>query len=114
MKPLLLFPALLLFAGAANADTLRTPSFVVVIKSNCAEGNVTCDNVAYNGTSKKTGKSIRLRGKTLHTWNKGVPGRFLGYEFSSGKTRYQVLEDGSLVVTLGTKVILSEQGEWDK
>jgi hypothetical protein len=68
--------------------------------------------VTYTGTSKKTGKSIRLRGKTLHTWKDGVPGRFLGYEFRNGKTHYQVLEDGSLVITLGTKVILSEHGEW--
>lgn len=114
MKGLILFPALLLLAGAANAGTLRTPSFVVVIKSNCAEGNVTCDNVTYTGTSKKTGKSIRLRGKTLHTWKDGVPNRFLGYEFKNGNTHYEVLEDGSLVVTLGTKVILSEHGEWDR
>ncbi|MGB9992551.1 hypothetical protein [Pseudoduganella rhizocola] len=114
MKSLFLLPLLLMLAGAANASTLRTPSFVVEIKSKCAEGNVTCDDVIYTGTSKKTGKSIRLRGKTLHTWKNGVPGRFLGYEFRNGKTHYQVLEDGNLIVRLGTKVILSEHGEWDK
>jgi len=107
--------ALLLLAGEACASTLTTPSFTVQITVNCAEGNVTCDNVTYVGTSKKTGQSITLRGKTKHTLcADGVtPCHLQGYEFWNGKTYYRVLEDGSLLVMQGKKVLLEEKGSWE-
>lgn len=115
MKRLLLLSALLLFTGQARASTLITPSFIIQIKVNCAEGNVTCDNVTYVGTSKKTGKSIRLRGKTKHSMcADGVtPCHFQGYEFKNGTAYYRVLEDGSLLVMQGKKVVLEEKGNWE-
>ena len=69
----------------------------------------------YTGTSKKTGKSIKLRGKTLHTLcADGVtPCRFLGYEFRKGSVYYRVMEDGSLLVMQGKKILVEETGEWD-
>lgn len=102
-------------AEQAYASTLTTPSFVIEITVNCAEGNVTCDNVTYVGTSKKTGKSITLRGKTKHSLcADGVtPCAFQGYEFANGKTYYRLLEDGSLLVVQGNKVLLEETGKWD-
>ena len=104
-----------LFASQAGASTLTTPSFVIEIKVHCEEGNVSCDNVTYLGTSKKTGKSISLRGKTKHTLcADGVtPCQFLGYEFKNGKIWYSVLEEGSLVVMQGKKVLLEEKGTWE-
>lgn len=45
---------------------LITSSFAIQILGYCDKGNVTCDNVDYVGTSKKTGKSIRLHGKSQH------------------------------------------------
>lgn len=114
MKRILLAITLLLGMSLARAGTLTTPSFVVKVTVNCAEGNVTCDDVTYVGTSRKTGKSIKLRGKTMHTLcADGVtPCRFLGYEFRNGKIDYQVTEDGQLTVTQGKKTLLSEKGEW--
>ncbi|MFL9926798.1 hypothetical protein PQR62_21165 [Herbaspirillum lusitanum] len=108
-------PLLLLAVDTAGADTLTTPSFVIDIQENCAEGEVTCDKVSYTGTSKKTGKSIRLRGKTIHSMcADGVtPCRFLGYEFRNGSTYYRVEEGGGLLIMQGKKVLLEESGKWD-
>jgi hypothetical protein len=115
MKRFALMAALLVSvhtAQAGNTATLITPSFVVEIDVKCAEGNVTCDDVIYTGTSKKTGKRIRLRGKTLHTSNRGVPSQFIGYEFQSGRTSYRVTQGGQLTIALGEKVLVDEKGEW--
>ena len=117
MKPYLLI-ALLSISGISfaqgAASTLTTPSFVIEIQG-CEEGVVSCDDVLYTGTSKKTGKSIKLRGKTLHTLcADGVtPCRFLGYEFRKGGVYYRVMEDGSLLVMQGKKILVEETGEWD-
>lgn len=75
---------------------------------------MTCDNVAYVGVAKKTGKSLALKGKTIHSKCKDgiTPCRFFGYEFKSGGTIYQVLEDGTLEVTRNGKVLVHEKGEW--
>ena len=103
--------------GETEADaarTLTTPSFVIRIKVNCAEGNVTCNDVTYVGTSRKTGKSITLRGKTKHSMcADGItPCRFQGYEFWNGKTYYRVLDDGSLSVMQQNRKLLEERGSW--
>jgi hypothetical protein len=101
-----------LFSSLANAETLKTKNFSVKITRNCAEGNVTCDNVTYSGKNLKTGASIRLTGKTIHTTcADGVtPCRFLGYEFRNNKFLYRVTEDGKLQVFQGKKLILQEEG----
>lgn len=114
MKRILLLTMPVLFAGQASASTLTTPTFVVQIQINCAEGNVTCDDVTYVGTNRKSGKSITLRGKTKHSMcADGVtPCHFQGYEFKNGATYYRVLEDGNLLVMQGKKVLLEEKGEW--
>lgn len=115
MTRFLLFPILFLFAGQAPASTLTTPSFTIQIKVNCAEGNTTCENVTYKGTSKKTGKNIILRGKTKHSMcPDGVtPCQFQGYEFKNGSTYYEVLENGNLLVIRGKKILLEEKGNWE-
>lgn len=112
-RPLLAF-SLLLCAAAADASTLTTPSFVVRIEAKCEEGNVTCDNVRYVGKNRKTGKSIGLRGKTLHgrCADGSAACRFLGYTFRNGATEYLVLEDGRLIVKRKGKVLLEEKGSW--
>ncbi|MFL9877012.1 hypothetical protein PQR63_01355 [Herbaspirillum rhizosphaerae] len=111
----LLLVALGLVSVDAGASTLTTLSFVIDIEEHCGEGSVGCDNVSYVGTSKKTGKRIKLRGKSMHTLcADGVtPCRFLGYEFRNGTTLYEVQEDGTLVIMQGKKVLLQETGEWD-
>jgi hypothetical protein len=107
--------ALLLgLAGLARADTLTTRSFVVQIQVNCAEGEVVCDDVTYRGKSRRSGKSLELKGKTLHSLcADGVtPCRFLGYEFRNGAFLYRVFDSGKLRVTRGDKVVVEESGAW--
>jgi hypothetical protein len=100
----------------AIADTLTTKGFKIDIQVNCAEGNVTCDRVSYRGRDLKTGKSLRLSGKTIHSLcADGVtPCRFLGYEFRKRNYLYVVNEGGLLQVYKGGKLLVSQQGTWDR
>jgi len=102
------------YAHAQAQQTLETPGFTVKITQQCEEGNVTCDDVRYVGTSKKSGKAIALRGKTMHSLAAdGVtPGAFQGYVFKSGRVTYTVFADGRLVVTEGKKTLVNQRGEW--
>jgi len=102
------------YAQAQAQQTLETPGFTVKITQQCEEGNVTCDDVRYVGTSKKSGKAITLRGKTMHSMAAdGVtPGAFQGYVFKSGRVTYTVFADGRLVVTEGKKTLVNQRGEW--
>ncbi len=101
-----------LFANVANAETLKTKNYKVTITRNCLEGNVTCNNVTYLGKNLKTGQSIRLKGKTIHSVGAdGVtPSRFLGYEFRNNNFVYRVTADNQLLVFNGKKLILQESG----
>lgn len=114
---LTLLPAATFFllVPSALADTLTTPSFSINIQSNCPEGSVTCNNVSYTGTNRRTGASIRLRGSTLNRLcADGVtPCQFLGYQFRNGQYRYLVTDDGTLQVYQGEQLLLEEQGTWD-
>ncbi|NMG11365.1 hypothetical protein [Brasilonema sp. UFV-L1] len=103
---------LTIWTQAAHAESLKTKNFQVTITRNCAEGNVTCDNVTYVGKNLKTGQSIRLNGKTIHaTGANGVtPGRFLGYQFRNNEYLYRVTAEGILQVYQGRRLILEEQG----
>lgn len=107
-----LLPVIALWIQTANAETLKTKNFNVKITRNCSEGYVTCNNVKYFSKNLKTGKSISLTGKTIHTTGTdGVtPGHFLGYEFRNNNYLYQVTADGTLLIYQGKKLILKEQG----
>lgn len=100
------------WSGAALAETLKTQNYNIKITRNCAEGNVTCNNVAYYGRNLKTGASVRLTGKTIHTTcADGVtPCRFLGYEFRNKQYLYRVTQNGELQVYQGNRLILEERG----
>lgn len=98
---------------AGTTGTLETPSFKIKIEVRCEEGEVTCDNVKYAGTNKKTGESLELTGKTAHhVGADGTPGRFLGYIFKNESVTYFLSEEGMLRVTKGEKVLLEENGTW--
>lgn len=105
---------LLWFALPAQALTLLTPSFVVVIIDKAAEGTVSSDDVLYVGVSRKNGNTIRIEGRTLHTLAAdGVtPSKFLGWSFTTDKATYFVSEGGLLEVKSGKKILVSEKGEW--
>ena len=98
-----------------RVETLTTPGYVVRIEVGCAEGEVSCDKVRYEGTDRRSGASITLRGRTLHTTcADGVtPCRFLGYVFKRGGVSYTVLESGALVVRRGGRTLLEEAGRWE-
>jgi len=115
VKSTILLTILCSFVHEVIADTLTTPSFTVTVESHCEEGEVTCNDVTYLGVSKKTGKPLALKGKTIHSKCKDsiiTPCRFVGYKFKSGTSIYQVLADGTLEVTQNGKVLVHEQGEW--
>lgn len=117
-RPAGLFLAATLWGGLclAQADTLTTASFSIQIRVNCADGNVVCDDVRYEGTNRRSGKSLVLQGKTLHSLcADGVtPCRFLGYEFGNGPFRYLVFESGGLRITRANKVLFEEPGDWQR
>ena len=100
-------------AQAGSTGTLETKSFNIAIEVRCEEGEVTCDDVKYVGTNKKTGESVELTGKTAHHMDKeGNPGRFLGYIFKNKGVTYFLSEDGLLRVTKSDEVLLEEKGTW--
>ena len=106
---------LLLMTGASSAaQRLATESFDITIQVRCTEGVVGCDDVLYIGIHRKSGRSIRLIGRELHTrCADGVtPCRFLGYAFDNGGTRYVVSDEGRLIVRQGDKVLVEERGVW--
>jgi hypothetical protein len=101
-------------ATRLSTNTLTTPSYKITITVQCPEGEVTCENVKYVGVSKKTGKSITLIGKEIHTAGPDgiTPPRLLGYQFKNGRTTYLVGDDGKFEVRRGSKTLIKEQGVW--
>lgn len=114
MRTLVIFASLGCFAPAVLSETLTTQSFEITIRENCAEGNISCDDVSYLGVSRETGKSLTLKGRTIHTTCRDkTPCRFLGYEFTSGRTIYRVMENGTLEVRRDNKLLVHEKGSWN-
>lgn len=114
MKNMIVFLALVV-SFPVLAQELVTPNYVITIERNCAEGNVTCDDVTYTGESKQSGNSITLKGTTWHTLcADGVtPCRFLGYRFENANVTYYVTEAGKLeVVRNEHEILVSEEGQW--
>ncbi|HEY6071716.1 MAG TPA: hypothetical protein VIU85_10110 [Chthoniobacterales bacterium] len=98
---------------AGPTGTLETSSFTIKIDVHCEEGEVTCDDVKYVGTNKKTGESLELTGKTAHHMDAdATPGKFLGYIFKNEGVTYFLSEEGMLRVTKGDQVLLKENGTW--
>jgi hypothetical protein len=114
MRAPLVAIALILATASSLAGTLTTPSYKISVVG-CDEYVISCDTVKYVGVSRKTGKTIALTGRTVHTTGAdGVtPSRFLGYEFKNGRTTYFLSEDGELRVTQGSKILIEERGTWN-
>jgi len=60
---------MLMIPGISYGLELETQNFIVKIESACIEGEVSCDNYTYTGTSKKSGKSIELKGSSWHSFS---------------------------------------------
>jgi hypothetical protein len=104
------------FAAAAPMPTavrqLQTEHYKITIREFCPEP-FDCSHVDYQAVSD-TGKSIHLHGS--HIWH-DCPGTHdpchpIGYLFKNKGIQYLVTEDGSLIVTQGSKTLVSEQGRW--
>ena len=102
--------------STAGGDVLLTPRFRIVLKRLCPEGSVTCDRVSYRGEDRRSGAAIILIGSTVHhpCADGQTPCCFLGYRFANGKVVYAVSDDGVLTVTQAGRVLLEEQGEWQR
>jgi hypothetical protein len=100
--------------SVGGGSILETPSYKIRIQG-CNEYEVTCDSVTYIGISKQSSKSITLTGTTVHTIGAdGVtPSHFLAYMFKNGSTTYFVGDDGKLLVTTASNVLVEEQGVWE-
>jgi len=98
-----------------NTSVLTTKHYIITIVDDRQEGEVTSESVVYVGVSKRTGKSIRLKGADWHTTGPdGSPGRFLGYKFKNGNITYLVFEEGRLEVLSGNgAVLVDETGTWN-
>jgi hypothetical protein len=105
---------ILFLACTVSGEVLETPSFKIDIDVQCPEGYVTCKDVHYVGTNKRTGKTISLIGETVHTYgpDRSTPSRFLGYFFQNGRVNYFIGENGLVRVRRGQKVIVEEMGQW--
>jgi hypothetical protein len=106
----------ILFASVMPKPTavrqLQTEHYKITIREFCPEP-FDCNHVVYRAVSN-TGKSITLHGS--HIWH-DCPGTHdpchpIGYQFKNKGTEYLVTEDGSLIVTQGSKTLLNEPGKW--
>jgi hypothetical protein len=111
--PLMLAAAFFVSSAKPTAvRTLTTQNYTITITEYCPM-TFDCHHVTYKGVSK-SGKTIVLQGS--HIWHE-CPGTHnpchpIGYQFKRPGIEYLVTEDGSLVVTQGTKTLVDEQGKW--
>ncbi len=114
MKRLIFLFTILFYIAPAVSETLVTPSFVIEITKNCMYAGIACDDVIYVGKSKKTGGSIKIRGKKIRNLcAEGTTScKSSGYIFHNGKTSYSVFFTGELLVEQDGKILLNERGEW--
>jgi hypothetical protein len=103
-----------LAAPCADAAELRTRSYVIQITENCPEGEVGCRDVSYVGKNIRTGKSIALQGQAVMRLcaDRVTPCSHEGYRFTSAKVEYRITQDGLLLVTRGSEVLVEERGQW--
>jgi hypothetical protein len=94
MKILITSTALIAFflgwsplANAESTAVFNGKKFLAKITEHCSEGNVSCDDVTLESKSKKTGKGISLKGKTVNV-NCPEVCDFRGYEFKNGVYTY--------------------------
>ncbi|EXU74454.1 MULTISPECIES: hypothetical protein [Erwinia] len=119
MKLLIVCFSLLVISSAAYAEqsveVFDGKKYQVKITSNCEEGEMTCDNIVFESKSKKSGKSIVLKGETVNTDCPGVC-NFRGYRYKNGDYSYTILSNQqyknvwSLSIMKGDKVIGMDEG----
>ncbi len=103
---------------ASWAETIVTPSLMLVINSRCEEGVVGCEDMTLTMVVRQTGETVLGVGRALHVrLADGSPGAFSGYQFLMGggdkDAKTHVTLDPSNMVRLAVNgtIVLSEQGE---
>lgn len=103
---------------AARADSVATFSgkkFSAIIVDQCAEGNLSCDQVWLTSTSLKTHQSIKLKGETI---NVNCPDicDFRGYRFTNGDYEYafypgdEDVESWDYIISKSDQVMTRDHG----
>ncbi len=64
---LLLIANIVAFFSIASAEAIKTKHFQIYITRHCVEYDIVCNDVTYVGKDLRTGKSIRLTGRTLNS-----------------------------------------------
>lgn len=99
MKIVILFVSMFLISAPCFAEVYRLhpgpadfegQRFDIDLKFHCPEGEVTCDDVDYDGINKKTGARLHLKGRVMSNPNSM---NFQGYEFDNGKYSYTLTPD---------------------
>lgn len=115
------FPSIILglffFSPALHAELIENfdgEKYHVKIISDCQEGELTCDKITFDSRSKKSGKSIVLKGKTFNTDCPGMC-NFRGYQYKNGKYSYLLYSDDieggwAFTITKNEKVIDTDKG----
>lgn len=96
--------------GPSVGSTLVTKNYIVTIYHNCPEGCVSCDSIIYCGVSKKTGRTLVLRGSKVVT-NGGL-GHFVGYRFENGSITYSIHDNSLGIYRNNNETLAEEEGTW--
>ncbi|WP_338560776.1 hypothetical protein [Erwinia sp. E_sp_B04_7] len=78
------------YSAASDAEStvvFNGQKFLASFTEHCSEGDVSCENVTLESKSKKTGKGVSLKGKTVNV-NCPEVCDFRGYEFHNGAYKY--------------------------
>lgn len=112
-------------AGASVSRSLSTPSYSIILTSDCRKSATTCDEVTFTSSHKKTGVVEVLRGKKLMAVTKNhasssvrtekkEPTRYI-YKFVAPNKQIRIITyDGQFLKMDNNKVVFQQQGQWLK
>lgn len=92
----------------------ETQKFKIRITSLCAAGSE-CNDVSYEGVRKSDGAVVRLKGKALKSDCSEASCPVLSYKFRNHDATYIINNViSNLTVVVNNKIVLSENGKWEK
>lgn len=108
MKLILILVLLLSFECFGNnfyQVNYESSNYTIKITYCCEEGELDCDEVYYEGTSKKDNSYIQLKGRTVNNYSSHS---FLGYQFQKNEFLY-IIRDNVLSIYKGKKLLQKEE-----
>lgn len=103
-------------SGVKKARVLSTENYEISLTSNCKLGLFLCQDITYEGKSKKSEDAITLTGtEYMEVDNEKDIAMPVGYIFQNNTIEYKVLKSGRLIVTntQNGKVLVDEKGVWN-